>query len=242
MKLFEPYNLQARILPAFLWLLPIAVVANLAAASFGVEIALPITIMNLTFVVMLFLASSIVRHIGRNQEKKLFKKWNGPPTTRFLRSSNDEFNKYNRERIMRFCKMRFNKLELPSAKDDQAEEDKKIEAIVYELRAITRDSKKFSLLQAENCNYGMWRNLWAIKWSAVIVNVTLAVIAIMCWYFEVLNTATLIVSSATALLLILGWISLITTRKIKIVADQYANKLFETCSLLVSDHESIKRR
>ena len=60
---------------------------------------------------------------------------------------------------------------MPTAKDEDEnrfESDKKYEAYISNLRALTRDSKEFSLLQSENRNYGMWRNLYGLKVISII--------------------------------------------------------------------------
>ncbi len=112
------------------------------------------------------------RHFGRKKESKLFAKWDGPPTTRFLRSDNTEYNTYKRDEIKKYLKMMFNNIKMPTIKEEQAnrdECDKKYEAYISNLRTLTRDSKEFALLQSENRNYGMWRNLYGLKIVSIVV-------------------------------------------------------------------------
>jgi hypothetical protein len=67
--------------------------------------------------------------------------------------------------------------------DDQAAADTFYEACGTWLRANTRDAKKFPLLFGENVGYGFRRNLFGLKWTALVLNViVVAICAAVLWH------------------------------------------------------------
>lgn len=234
---FDTYTLQARVLPTVIFMLPFFIEANYIIVLLGYQIAISATIANLILFVFLMLFANWTRHFGRKKEKKLFAKWNGPPTTRFLRSDNTEYNTYKRDEIKKYIKMMFNNIKMPTAEEEQAnrnECDKKYEAYISNLRTLTRDSKKFALLQSENRNYGMWRNLYGLKIISIVIvliifsaNVLLAIFlpSVMSWINCIILNAILAV-------LALIWSCVVTQSKIKDVAECYARQLLDTVIIL----------
>lgn len=230
---FDTYTLQARVLPAVIFMLPFFIEANYIIAILGYQIAISATIANLILFVFLMLFANWARHFGRKTEKNLFAKWDGAPTTRFLRSDNTEYNTYNRDEIKKYLKMMFNNIKMPTAKEEQDnrdECDKKFEAYISNLRTLTRDSKEFALLQSENRNYGMWRNLYGLKITSLIsvliifsANTLLAIFLppFMSWINCIILNAILTV-------LALIWFFVVTQSKIKEVAECYARELLNT--------------
>lgn len=237
MKIFSLYIFQARIVPGIALLAPCIFFINYVIIKFNVEIIVPIVLTNIFFAVFITIIANIVRDIGKRAEEKLFAEWEGAPTTRFLRYRNDEYNKYNKERVKRYFKMRFNGIKMPTEDDERKnpeDADEKYKAYVNELRALTRIHSKNYLLPAENRNYGMWRNLWAIKIHAIVLNILIPVAAIIFRIFmpKIIDNIMLIVFLIISLVLALFWILLVTKKKIKLVSECYAKSLFETCTVL----------
>lgn len=233
----DGYTWQARVLPAVCFMLPIFIEINVIISLVGIELAVSAVISNILLFVMLFLFASWVRHFGRKREKTLFKEWGGAPTVRFLRCSNDEYNAYKKIEIKKYLKKMFNNLSMPTDEEEKTNQDKadeKYEAYIINLRALTRNVKDFPLLQAENRNYGMWRNLYGVKLFALIVVVALILLNIALFLFvsSIMSLKTMIILSAVYLLIGSVWLVVVTKEKIKDTANCYAERLLETVTLL----------
>ena len=181
--------------------------------------------------------ASWVRHLGRKKEKALFDEWGGAPTVRFLRCSNNEYNSYKKIEIKKYLKKMFNNLSMPTDEEEKANEakaDERYEAYIINLRALTRNAKDFPLLQAENRNYGMWRNLYGVKFFAIIVVCVLILLNIALFLFvsAVISLNTMIILNAAYLLIGFIWFVVVTKAKIKDTANCYAERLLETVTLL----------
>jgi len=234
---FDSYTWQARVLPAVIFILPFFIEANYLIALFGYQIAISATIANIILFVFLMLFANWARYFGRKKEKKLFVKWDGAPTTRFLRYNNTEYNQFKRDEIKKYLKRMFNNLKMPTAKDEDEnrfESDKKYEAYISNLRALTRDSKEFSLLQSENRNYGMWRNLYGLKVISIIFVLIFFISNILLAIFlpDIMSLINCIILDSLLAILLLIWLFVVTQSKIKDVAECYANQLLETVIIL----------
>ena len=238
---FDTYTLQARVLPAVIFMLPFFIEANYLIALFGYQIAISTTIANLVLFVFLMLFANWARHFGRKKEKMLFAKWGGAPTTRFLRSDNTEYNNHKRDEIKKYLKRMFNNIKMPTEKEEQAdrdESDKKYEAYISNLRTLTRDSKKFALLHSENRNYGMWRNLYGLRIISLIV-ITIIFIAnvVLAFFLPLVMSLTncIILDSMLGILAVI-WCCVVTQTKIKDVAECYARQLLDTVIILKDEN------
>lgn len=234
---FDTYTLQARVLPAVIFMLPFFLEANYLIALFDYQIAISTTIANLILFVFLMLFANWARHFGRKQEKKLFEKWDGAPTTRFLRNDNAEYNSYQRNEIKKYLKMMFNNLKMPTEKEEKEnrlESDKKYEAYISNLRTLTRDPKEFSLLQSENRNYGMWRNLYGLKSVSIIVVIMFFLLNSLLAIFlpSIMSLINCIILNTFLTILAIIWFFVVTQSKIKDVAECYARQLLDAVIIL----------
>jgi hypothetical protein len=126
-------------------------------------------------------------------------------------------------------------VKLPTAQQENAkpdEADSLYETCSTFLRGVTRDQKKFPLLFAENCGYGMRRNLWAMKPVGIGISLTgLLVVAII----GVVDPARQEIAAAAAVVdiaLLLGWLFIFTPAWVRVPADAYAERLLEACDKL----------
>lgn len=240
---FDSYTWQARVLPAVIFMLPFFIEANYLIALFSYQIAISATIANIILFVFLMLFANWARHFGRKKEKKLFAKWDGAPTTRFLRNRNTEYNAFKRAEIKKHLKMMFNNLKMPTEKDEEinkTESDEKYEAYISNLRALTRDSKEFSLLQCENRNYGMWRNLYGLKAISIICTVAFFIANTLLAIFlpSIMSLTNCLILNSVLVILAIIWIIVVTQSKIKDVAECYAKQLLETVIILKNNYTS----
>ena len=94
---FDRYTWRARVLPVYLTAAP-AVLAIAATLPEGLNLPLA-GASAVVFVPLSYFLSQIASDFGKRLEPALWKSWGGPPTTRFLRHDNDEFNPATRERV-----------------------------------------------------------------------------------------------------------------------------------------------
>ena len=156
----------------------------------------------------------------------------GPPTTRFLRHDNDEFN----PRDTRTCARTFAcpGLDIPTTDQEKADRPQALElyaSAVDELRRLTRDTDRFPLVYKGNAEYGFRRNLLGLKTFGVTL--TLAAIVGIGWAMlhewraaGVLAPVPAVISLLTACFL-LAWLVGVRPAAVRITADRYARYLLE---------------
>lgn len=230
---FDAYTMQARLLPAFFFMIPFYVELNYYIVKLGFNISLSATLGNIFLSGILLIIGNWCRYKGREKEKQLFEIWDGAPTTRFLRYRNSEYNINNRENVRNLLRKMYPDLHMPTEKEerqDPSAADMSYKAFVSNLRATTREDR-FSLLHCENRNYGMWRNMFAIKPIAISIIVISALLnfGVFIVFEDIMPLQALIAISAGYLLALLFWILIVNQRRVCDVANVYAERLFETC-------------
>jgi len=226
----DTYSFRARVLPVYLTLAPVVL---LLAALVPDGLKLPLGgAAALVFVPIPFLLSQVGADFGKRLEKGLWRKWGGPPTTRFLRHRNNEFNEVTRGRV--HDKLRALGLHVPTREEqeqDQQAADKHYESCTEELIRRTRDAKKFPLVFKGLTEYGFRRNLFGLK----IIGLSLAVVGIAgsawstysVWATTQKPPAVSIVAAFIMTGLLLAWIAWVTERTVKLSANRYARFLLE---------------
>jgi len=246
----DKYMMQARGVPLMALFLPVIIQLNLILVNLGVSLALTMPLANITAMVFLLVATGLIRFRGKQVEKNFFAEWGGSPAIRFLRESNKEYNLYTKNKVKRFCLLRLSGTgikKFPTLEEENAdsnEADKKYEACINELRAITRDTKKHPLVYAENINYGMWRNLYGVKLFGIIFNSTIIVANIIGFavWSDIFSLTLFIVFVSMAAILIIFWIFNANKKQVKMTADAYARSLLETCATFSEKQIEITKR
>lgn len=142
---FDTYSFRARVLPVYLTLAP-AILLLAVLAPDGVKLPLG-GAAAVVFVPISFFLSQVGADFGKRLEKGLWRKWGGPPTTRFLRHGNHEFNEVTRHRVHE--KLRSLGLKVPTREEQQQDEraaDRYYESCTEEFIRRTRDDKRFPLI------------------------------------------------------------------------------------------------
>ena len=227
---FDGYTWRARVLPAYLVAAP-AVLA--IAATLPEGLVLPLSSASaIVFVPLSYFMSQVASDFGKSLEPRLWRSWDGPPTTRFLRHDNDEFNPATRERVHE--RLRALGLEIPTADQEQADRARALElyaSAVDELRRLTRATEHFPLLYKCNTEYGFRRNLLGLK----KIGLSVAGVALGASGWALLHgwnaeSVALPVPAVTALLsgcLACGWLIGVRSTSVHITADRYARYLLE---------------
>jgi putative Mn2+ efflux pump MntP len=225
---FDEYTRNARLKPAFVTIIPLA----LLGIGLGVKISVIATaiITPLVSLGLTTLVAEFTRDFGKKKEPELYRAWGGKPTTLKLRHTNPSLNTHTRARFHSKLQQLLAK-EIPSAHDEL--ENPEVADAIYEtagdlLREKTRDTQRYRLLFEELMSYGFRRNLWALKPIALTLSFLCTAISTGVLIFESYNSVhDWILFGTTALnwLLLICWLSIINPEWVRQSADEYANRL-----------------
>ena len=245
MDILDPYGRYARAYPVCITIAPAAfALLPFIPDNWDWKLALPPFIL----LPLYHLCKQIGGYRGKNLQSALWNKWGGPPTTRFLRHGNDEFNATTRNRI--YDKLRRFGLYIPS-QDEQnqnpQEADVFYESCTDELRRRTRDNKRFPLVFKGLKEYGFWRNIFALKPSGLtlaILSLSICLITVFHYWGTGPQLVLAIVCGVTMAGLTIVWLFWITEKAVSLAADRYANFLLEAAlNLEVKDgNDSLSER
>ena len=214
-------------MPAILPFLLLPIRVNLSFGSAALLIPL-----------LYFIAYQIGRDSGKNKESKLWQKWGGAPTTRFLRHSNTEFDAVKRNAVHE--KLSSLRIEVPSAEAELADPvsaDARYEYCTYEIIRRTRNQEAFPLVFQSLISYGLQRNLFGLKWVGTGVCLLSVVVCVM---IAIMNRTPLEELAPSALTILVNvvvlsiWLVKVTERKVRMEAEKYAYNLLEA-ALNLSD-------
>lgn len=235
MRALDTYTLRARVIPVLVVCLPPLVLLGggvVAGSRLGIGTGLAIT-------VLAALAGQLGRDRGRALQDGLWKKWGGSPTLVRFRYRDAE----SPERVARLHRRVEDVLgdPMPTPQEEAADPvaaDYRYDDAVARLRALTRDKQRFSLLFAENVNYGQRRNLLGMKpisvvvaWSTLVVSVLLLVLAAGSLDERVARYAPAAVAAALA---VGFWTLIVRETWVRLPADAYARQLTESVDVLRS--------
>ena len=230
-NLIDPYNLRARLFPAFLVLLPLGCVI---AAWVPIEIQALGTLGSVAATLgIATLFQQFVRDAGKRAEPGLYRRWGGKPSVRMLHYTHSSVNHQTLARCHSKVRELAPDLAIPASIEEEA--TNQAEALTaYEsasdlLVAKTRSKEKFALLFEENMNYGYRRNIWALKtWgiaTAAVGSVVIVNRVIILW----LQTQELAVMPSVAgvvcLIILLFWSLAVTANWVRRAADAYSHRL-----------------
>jgi len=227
---FDRYTWRARVLPVYLTIAP-ALLAIAATLPEGLKLPLA-GASAVVFVPLSYFLSQIASDFGKRLEPALWKSWGGPPTTRFLRHDNHEFNAATRQRVHE--RLRALGLDIPTADQEEADRPRALElyeSAVDELRRLTRDTARFQLVYKGNAEYGFRRNLLGLK----TFGVTLSLVALAAtgwallheWRAESVLAQVPVVIGLLTVGILLAWLVGVRSASVRITADRYARYLLE---------------
>ncbi len=225
----DSYSIYARAFPIYITIVPVALALfPILPEGYDWKFGGATT---LVFLPLSYLCRQIGGDKGRKLQSALWDKWGGPPTTRFLRHYNSEFNKNTRDRIHN--KLRGLGLHVPSQNEQEQDAraaDVYYESCIDELRRRTRNKKCFPRVFEELRDYGFKRNIFALK-PYGLTFAALSFVFCLIMVFEDWSTGKLsgsiIVPGFINLGLIIVWIKWFSEEAVRITADRYARFLLE---------------
>jgi hypothetical protein len=228
-KRLDPYTLRARLLPALLTELPIAL--SLVARFPDRLKTLGITLGISCLFGATILLSQAARDCGKRQKAGLFKAWGGTPTVALLRHRDNHLNPETKDRYHRQLQRIISGLTLPTGESEAA--DPVAADLTYAsysdfLRERTCDTETFGLLLSENVNYGTRRNILGLKPCAILLAVFgVVACAAATLHAYLIQTAPVIpvVSVVVTILCLVWWSFRVNKPWVKTTAFAYAERL-----------------
>lgn len=240
---YDHYSFRARLQPAFIALLPVALGAMawaLPGAKWITAIWSLLGAAGFTF----FLAN-LARNRGKSIEPALWKAWDGSPAVRFLRHRGDS-NSVLRER----WHLKLEKLlgrRMPTQleeENDPTAADAVYEAATRLLIGKTYDQKAYPFVFRDNVNYGFCRNLYGLRGLGLIssvvglgVSLSAALSSHRAGHLEALSMGC----SGVCFALLLWWIFTVKAAWVRVPAENYARHLFASLETVQDPKQSVKK-
>jgi hypothetical protein len=232
--LFDRYAWGARVLPAFLTLMPLALAAIAWVPK--VEDAVKPTLSLLVSAGAVVLLGHVARSLGTKAQKRLVAQWGAMPSVLALRHGDSMLGRTDKARY-HAALARLMEIQLPTEAQEQADlaaADDVYRACTTFLISKTRDTKKFPLLFEENIAYGFRRNLLGLKVIGILLS---AIGAVVCGakigrlaLSGAPDVAAMIIP-LVCLLVSLGmlwvWLWIVSDSFVRQQADAYSLRLFE---------------
>ena len=176
-KLFDPYDLKARVFPGLLLLIPVIV---FMALILGPKNPLIVTLSSvLATCGGPYLIASFVRTWGLRAQDRLNKKWGGQPSTIILRHSDSCMAKPTKLQYHQLIQYKLS-VQVPTAAEETADSESADDAYSAAANAlrplVNADTKKYRFVFKELVAYGFNRNAYGSRWVGVLICVA-AIIA-----------------------------------------------------------------
>ncbi|WP_193760459.1 hypothetical protein [Bradyrhizobium yuanmingense] len=175
MPKFDKYTLFARLFPAMIAAAPAIALAWTVIA--GKEVKLVQAIAGTALTVLLMVFADVARRRGKAIAPRLVERMGGLPSITMLRHGDTTFDTATKARMHAFLAARLGQA-APTPEQEQAAPDAADGFYARAgnwLRENTRNKKKFDILFNENITYGYRRNLFALKWPALILNILIVI-------------------------------------------------------------------
>ena len=233
----DPYNRRARLQPALLALLPVALVALILLP--GLESKLGTLVGIAAYLGGATWLTQVGRDRGKRLEPDLFASWDGMPSVSLLRHRDTKISAITKQRYHTFLAANVPDLTLPNTEEeanDPAAADEAYRSVTDWLLRATRGKPESKLLFEENMNYGFRRNFWALRPIAFLVDLALIAILVALRTTNTPDQDGAIIELNTTSLLALGviivhmLIVLAATRNwVRTPADAYGKQLLAAC-------------
>ena len=230
----DDYDRYARLLPVVTVASPIAVGVTVVT-GFDVNAWLML-IPTPVIAGLCILFASMAANSGVRTQKRLWQDWDGPPTTRYLRRRNGEYNEHTKSRLHEhMISLGFTVPTLEAEKVDPDAADDRYEAYVMELKSMTRDRHKFPLVRTYLKQYGFSRNLYGIRRTGVVIAVATALFTLVYALVDPLEGMNMLALSPIwiwSAVLVYALVFHMNAEAVKTSAERYADFLFEATKAL----------
>lgn len=241
MNWLDQYEIKARIAPAIIISLPLAISSIVIALTVSDKFAQLVISSGFVFVVFSYGLSFLIRYYGREIETSLWASWDGPPSTRIMRwgdsTLGENIKQQLHEAVENCCGIELSSKDQES--NDRSKADAQIEQAFLQVKAIVRQDDPEGIWAKHSAEYGFHRNLLGSRRIWLIFSIIGVIICGITLYFEkdnILILGAIINILLTTISIVSGWHYLPTI--IKITADRYAESVW--ISFLVHSKRSPK--
>lgn len=226
------YDLNARVRPALLVLLPIFLIAFFWLPQTRTAVGAIIGLLSACG--FLYFMAQVARHQGRNAERKLGDRVGRAYSARLLLHADDAINAVTKARYHAYLRSHGQEI---SSHDEEAVHPEMAaararSAVDWLLEHTRSDSKTSSMLLDENIAYGFRRNLFGMKPIAIgICIVALIAHGVLLWLRASSEDAFLTGMMLVAVLSVFPflWTFLVTSSFVIDASHAYALRLFSHC-------------
>ena len=227
-NLGDSYEIEARILPAAMAVLPVTVFVLSVEASHGrwlIAIGFGLGLEVFLAVVM----SKVAHSLGRRLETRLEAEWKGLPTLRWLLPDDNTHSEQQKTKWRQALAI-LSGLDIKKVlkSGDMEEYAKVISDSVMTVRYEIRNYSESALLRKHNAAYGFARNAAGMRWLIVALCVSVLVGSIVAAVFSLGSYA--IIWIAVLFSVIAVSYSLFALSHVKYCADRYAETFFATAA------------
>lgn len=162
MNLLDYYELRARFIPTLIVGMPIIFTFNFILENQHVKTISLVGSSIVSLIIFIYPFSFVVRYCGRKLESSLWSKWDGPPSTKFLRWR-DSFFESAYKRQLHECILKVLNIDLLSCVEEENDPtlaDSKINQAFTQAKSILRQYDPEGLSYKHNAEYGFNRNLF----------------------------------------------------------------------------------
>ena len=241
----DPYNRRARLQPALLAILPIALSALVMYPELESQAIM------LVGTVGYFGGAMWLTQLGRGRGKKLepelYDAWGGKPSVVFLRHSDTTISNATKHRYHAFLSTHvlcFRALTQEQEDNDLTGADEAYQSATDWLLANTRNANSFRLIFEENVNYGFRRNFWALKPVAITVDVGLLLLILLWLYIrygsdDPVSDIRIFLAYTAISVHLIAVLVVVTKDWVRMTANSYASQLLAACdSLTINSKET----
>ncbi|RXT03656.1 hypothetical protein [Ammoniphilus sp. CFH 90114] len=228
----DKYDMQARVAPAVVILLPIMFCVCLLFPS--LIDATSVLMGSIVVLALSMLLASTTRNVGKRKEKHLFERWDGMPTVRFLRHLDTEIAEETKQRYHQYLQANVPGFSPPTRElefQDKERADRMYGSAVNWLR---QQYGSTSFVFSKNVAYGFARNLWGLKPLAITISLlSLAGSVIIVNHRYGLATKDVPVEAWCSIVIpvifLYIWMFVVSSEWVHLQAKAYGIALLETC-------------
>lgn len=225
MDWLDQYEIRARIVPAAIISLPIAISIIAIISTTSDQFTQWILGGGFIYIIFSYMLSFLIRYNGRELEKDLWTKWDGAPSTRFMRWRDSTFGNDLKQQLHEVVKNDCGiTLSTRSQEEiDPGKADEQISQSFLHVKGIVRKDDPEGVWSKHNAEYGFHRNLLGSRKFWLAFSIVGIMACVTSFYF--MKNENLVIGLALNILLAIisilgGWYYL--PMMIRTTADRYA--------------------
>jgi hypothetical protein len=231
MDWLDPYEIRARMAPAAIISLPLAISIMTIASVISDKLTELILGSGFVLVVFVYALSFLVRYFGRKIEDDLWDSWGGAPSTRLNRwrdlTFRDDLKQQLHDAVGNHCGIKLSSRE--EERNNPQKADEQIVQAFLQVKAMVRQDDPEGIWTKHNAEYGFHRNLLGSRslWLAFSIIGIAACGAALYLKNDAILTFSLALNILLATVSILGgWYFL--PKMIKNSAERYAESIWNS--------------